>query len=292
MPDTSYLIPDNSPEHWDLIIQPKAHLFDLKLKEVWKYRDLLLLFVKRDFTAQYKQTVLGPLWHFIQPIFTTIVFLMVFGKIANIPTDGIPPVLFYMSGITIWNYFAACLNSTSNTFVANAGIFGKVYFPRLVIPLSTVMSNLVKFGIQFLLLVVVFVFYAIKGTTFHFGLSLLMIPVLVLMMAGMGLGLGIIISSLTTKYRDFTVLIGFAVQLLMYATPIAYPLSFLKDNRFVAWIKWNPLTPIVEAFRFALFQEGSFTAGSLLYSAAFIAIVLFIGLLTFSKVEKTFMDTV
>lgn len=281
-----------SEEHWDLIIQPKAHLLDLKLKEVWKYRDLLLLFVKRDFVAQYKQTILGPLWHFIQPIFTTIVFLLVFGKIANIPTDGIPPVLFYMSGITMWNYFSSCLNSTSNTFVANAGIFGKVYFPRLVIPLSTVLSNLVKFGIQFLLLAAVFIFYVLKGMPVHTGISLLMIPVLVLMMAAMGLGLGIIISSLTTKYRDFTVLIGFAVQLLMYATPVAYPLSFLQHNKFASWIQWNPLTPIVEAFRYALFHKGYFNAGSLLYSTAFIAVVLFIGLITFSKVERTFMDTV
>ncbi len=280
------------PENWDLIIQPKAHLFDLKLKELWKYRDLLFLFVKRDFVAQYKQTVLGPLWHFIQPIFTTIVFVLIFGKIANIPTDGIPPTLFYISGITMWNYFSSCLNSTSNTFVANAGIFGKVYFPRLIIPLSAVMSNLVKFGIQLLLLSGVFSYFLYKGMPVHPGLSLLMIPVLVLMMAGMGLGLGIIISSLTTKYRDFTVLIGFAVQLLMYATPIAYPLSYLKQNKVAVWIAWNPLTPIVEAFRYALFQKGSFDAGSLLYSAAFIAIILFVGLLMFSKVERSFMDTV
>lgn len=292
-PDTSYLASQTSPnERWDLVIEPKAHLFDLNLKEVWKYRDLLLLFVKRDFVAQYKQTILGPLWHFIQPIFTTLMFLVVFGKIANIPTDGVPSVLFYMSGITIWNYFSSCLTSTSNTFVANAGIFGKVYFPRLVIPLSTVMSNLVKFGIQFLLLMAVFVFYAIKGSPVHLSVSFLMIPVLVLMMAGMGLGLGIIISSLTTKYRDLNILLGFAVQLLMYATPVAYPLSFLKNNKYASWIEWNPLTPIVEAFRYALFQEGSFSAGSLLYSAAFILVVLFLGLLAFSKVERTFMDTV
>ena len=292
-PSTFNLQPSTlNDEHWDLIIQPKAHLLDLKLKEVWKYRDLLLLFVKRDFVAQYKQTILGPLWHFIQPIFTTIVFLLVFGKIANIPTDGIPPILFYMSGITMWNYFSSCLNSTSNTFVANAGIFGKVYFPRLVIPLSTVMSNLVKFGIQLLLLAAVFIFFAFKGMPVHVGVPLLMIPVLVLMMAGMGLGLGIIISSLTTKYRDLNVLIGFAVQLLMYATPVAYPLSFLEHNKYASWIRWNPLTPIVEAFRYALFQKGSFNAGSLLYSGIFIAIILFIGLLTFSKVERTFMDTV
>ena len=280
------------PEHWDLIIQPKAHLLDLKLKEVWRYRDLMWLFVKRDFVAQYKQTILGPLWHFIQPVFTTVVYLLVFTKIANIPTDGIPPVLFYMSGITLWNYFSACLNGTSGTFVANAGIFGKVYFPRLVMPLSTVLSNLVKFGIQLLLLAAAMAFYAWKGTPFQLGISLLMLPVLVAMMAAMGLGLGIIISSLTTKYRDLTVLIGFAVQLLMYATPVAYPLSFLSGKSYAAWIRWNPLTPIVEAFRYALFQHGSFNAGSLLYSAIFIVTTLFLGLLIFSKVERTFMDTV
>ena len=284
-------IPD-SEEKWDLIIKPEGNLLDLNLKEVWKFRDLLWLFVKRDFAAQYKQTILGPLWHFIQPIFTTLMFLVVFNKIANIPTDSIPPILFYMSGITIWNYFSACLTATSNTFVANAGIFGKVYFPRLVIPLSTVASNLIKFGIQFLLLLVVFIFYAIKGEDVHLSWTFLYIPVLLLMMAGMGLGLGIIISSLTTKYRDFTVLIGFAVQLLMYATPVAYPLSYLKGNKFAAWIEWNPVTPIIEAFRYALFQKGSFNAGSLLYSTVFIVIVLFIGLITFSKVERTFMDTV
>ena len=279
-------------EQWDMVIEPQAHLFDLKLREVWNYRDLLVLFVKRDFSAQYKQTILGPLWHFIQPIFTTLVFLLVFGKIANIPTDGIEPVLFYMSGISIWNYFSACLTSTSNTFVANAGIFGKVYFPRLVIPLSTVLSNVVKFGIQFLLLLAVMAFYGIKSHHFHFGLSWLLIPLLVLMMAGLGLGLGIIISSLTTKYRDFTVLIGFAVQLLMYATPIAYPMSFLKNKSFAAWIAWNPLTPIVEAFRYALFGTGSVNAAALMYSGGFIVLVLFLGMLIFSKVERTFMDTV
>lgn len=284
--------PQTSNEHWDLIIQPKTNFFDLKLKEVWKYRDLLLLFVKRDFVAQYKQTILGPLWHFVQPIFTTIMFLLVFGKIANIPTDGIHPVLFYMSGITIWNYFSGCLTTTSNTFVANAGIFGKVYFPRLVIPLSVVMSNMVKFGIQFLLLLAVIIYYAFRGTPVSIGWSWLLIPVLVLMMAGMGLGLGIIISSLTTKYRDLGILITFAVQLLMYATPVAYPLSYLKHNSYAAWIQWNPLTPIVEAFRFALFGKGSMDAIGIVYSSGFIIVILFFGLLVFSKVERTFMDTV
>ena len=279
-------------EHWDLILEPKAAFFDVQLKEVWKYRDLLWLFVKRDFSAQYKQTILGPLWHFIQPIFTTLVFLLVFGKIANISTDGIEPVLFYMSGITIWNYFSACLTATSNTFVANAGIFGKVYFPRLVIPLSTVLSNIVKFGIQFSLLLAAMIWFGIKHSHFYFSASWLLIPLLVLMMAGLGLGLGIIISSLTTKYRDFTVLISFAVQLLMYATPIAYPLSFLKNKSFAAWIAWNPLTPIVEAFRYALFGTGTVDTLGLLYSGGIIAILLFLGLLVFSKVERTFMDTV
>lgn len=267
-------------------------MLDINFSEIWRYRDLLWLFVKRDFTAQYKQTVLGPLWHFIQPIFTTLVFLLVFGKIANIPTDGIEPVLFYMSGITIWNYFSACLTATSNTFVANAGIFGKVYFPRLIMPLSSVMSNMVKFGIQLLLLLSVMIWFGFKNGNIHFGLSWLLIPLLVIMMAGLGLGTGIIISSLTTKYRDFNVLIGFAVQLLMYATPVAYPLSFLRDKNHAAWITWNPLTPIVEAFRFALFENGTVNAGGLLYSGGFILLVLIAGILLFNKVEKSFMDTV
>ena len=279
-------------EDWDLVIEPRGRLLDLNLREVWHYRDLLWLFVKRDFSAQYKQTILGPLWHFIQPIFTTLVFLLVFGKIANIPTDGIEPVLFYMSGISIWNYFSACLTATSNTFVANAGIFGKVYFPRLVIPLSTVLSNIVKFGIQFSLLLAAMAWFGIKNHHFYVGTGWLLIPVLVLMMAGLGLGLGIIISSLTTKYRDFTVLIGFAVQLLMYATPVAYPLSFLKNKSFASWIAWNPLTPIVEAFRYALFGTGTVDTTGLLYSGGFIVLVLFAGLLIFSRVERTFMDTV
>ncbi len=279
-------------EHWDQIIEPKGKLLDLNLKEVWKYRDLLWLFVKRDFVAQYKQTILGPLWHFIQPIFTTLMFLFIFGKIANIPTDGIDAIPFYMSGIAIWNYFSACLTATSSTFVANAGIFGKVYFPRLVIPLSTVMSNMVKFGIQFLLLLAVMIWYGVKNESFYFGVSWLLIPLLLLMMAGLGFGLGIVISSLTTKYRDFNVLIGFAVQLLMYATPVAYPLSYLKDKSYASWVAWNPLSPIVEAFRFALFGTGNLDVTTLLYSGLLIIVILFAGMLIFSKVERDFMDTV
>ncbi len=284
---------ENEATQWDTIISPKAGLMQINLKEIWQYKDLLWLFVKRDFTAQYKQTILGPLWHVIQPIFTTLMFALVFGKIANIPTDGIEPsILFYMSGITIWNYFASCLTATSSTFVSNAGIFGKVYFPRLILPLSTVASNMVKFGIQFLLLLAFMIYFGIKNNNFHFGAVWLLIPVLVLMMAALGLGLGIIISSLTTKYRDFTVLIGFAVQLLMYATPVAYPLSFLKSKSYAAWIQWNPLTPIVEAFRYALFGKGSFDAMQLCYSGGVIVVLLVIGIVVFSKVEKSFMDTV
>ena len=305
-PSTSLNLPQppSTPTEWDLEIKPQADLLDINLREVWRYRDLLWMFVKRDFTAQYKQTILGPLWHFIQPLFTTIVFLVVFTNIAKISTDGVPPVLFYMSGITIWNYFSSCLNATSNTFVANAGIFGKVYFPRLVIPLSTVMSNIVKFGIQFLLLLAAMLWYKITTSTPSTSLpsadkfnpstftSLALIPTIILIMAGLGLGLGIIISSMTTKYRDLTVLIGFAVQLLMYATPVVYPLSTITSDKLRFWITLNPLTPLVEAFRYAMLGVGSFDTASFGYSIGFMVITLFIGLLIFSKVEKTFMDTV
>lgn len=286
-PDTG-----DSDEHWDLIIRPKGSFFSLNLKEVWKYRDLLVLFVRRDFIASFKQTILGPLWHVIQPALTTIMFLFVFGKIAKIPTDGIPPVLFYMSGISIWNYFSSCLLGTSGTFIANAGMFGKVYFPRLVIPLSTIASNIVKLGIQFGLLILVFIYYTFHGYAFHFSWALLLLPLLVVMMALMGLGLGIIFSSLTTKYRDFSVLLGFGMQLLMYATPIAYPLSYLQNKSYKWLLDINPLTSIVEMFRYALFGKGIFTTASVTYTCVFIIIVVLSGILLFNKVEKTFIDTV
>jgi lipopolysaccharide transport system permease protein len=275
-----------------LVIKPKSNLLDINLKEVWQYRDLLWMFIKRDFAAQYKQTLLGPLWHFIQPLFTTLVFVVVFSNIAAISTDGLPPLLFYLSGITIWNYFSSCLVSTSNTFVANAYIFGKVYFPRLVMPISVVLSNMVKFGIQFLLLIAVIIWYVFNGVDIHVGLHLLYIPVLLMMMAGMGLGLGIIISSLTTKYRDFTVLVTFGVQLLMYATPVVYPMSTVHNVDLKFWLSINPLAPLVEAFRYALLGVGSFDVIQLLYSGVFILFVLVFGLLLFGKIEKTFMDTV
>jgi lipopolysaccharide transport system permease protein len=277
-----------------MIIAPRGRLIDpKKLKEIWHYRDLLILFVKRDFVSQYKQTILGPIWHLLQPIFTTIIFLFVFTKIADIPTDGVKPVLFYLSGITIWNYFSVSLTSTSSTFVTNAAIFGKVYFPRMIIPLSIVLSNMIRFGIQFLLLLAMMVWYAIrKEAPFYFDWSWLLIPVLLIIMAGIGLGLGIIVSSLTTKYRDLNILITFAVQLLMYVTPVAYPLSFLSKKSYRWIVEANPLTPIVEAFRHAIFNTRNFDFGSLLYSVIFMFVSLLLGILMFNKVEQTFMDTV
>jgi lipopolysaccharide transport system permease protein len=280
-------------ENWTEEISPKTSLLDIRLGEVWRYRDLLVMFVRRDFVAAYKQTILGPLWHFIQPILTTVMFLIVFGKIARIPTDGVEAIPFYMSGITIWNYFASCLGGTSNTFVGNASIFGKVYFPRLIMPLSVIISNIIKFAIQFLLLLSVLIYYGVTKGNFHFGTSWLLIPVLVLLMAGLGLGFGIIISSLTTKYRDFSVLISFGVQLLMYATPIAYPASYLAEkSKYAYLIHYNPLTAVVEGFKYAVFGTGSFQINNLLYSFIWMIISLFIGIIVFNKTEKSFMDTV
>ncbi len=280
-------------EQWDLIMKPKSALLDLNLKEVWKYRDLLVLFVRRDFVASFKQTILGPLWHVIQPVLTTIMFLFVFGKIAKIPTDGIPPILFYMSGISIWNYFMSCLLGTSNTFSANAGIFGKVYFPRLVIPLSTIASNIVKLVIQLGLLVLVFIYFILfKNYQVHFTWAIMLVPVIVLVMALLGMGLGIIFSSLTTKYRDFAVLLSFGMQLLMYATPIAYPLSYLQSKPYKWLLDINPLTSVVEMFRYALFGQGHFTVNSVAYTTIFMVVAVLGGIVLFNKVEKTFIDTV
>jgi lipopolysaccharide transport system permease protein len=279
-------------EDWDLVLEPETSFFRFNLKEVWRYRDLMWLFVRRDFVAQYKQTILGPLWHIIQPLLTTLMFLFLFGRVARIGTDGIEPILFYMSGITIWNYFAACLTNTSNTFIANAAIFGKVYFPRLVIPLSVVVSNIVRLGIQFSLLIVFMIIYTFKGVPVHVSVNWLFIPVLILVMAGIGLGLGIIFSSLTTKYRDLSLLLTFAVQLGMYVTPIAYPLSYLEGTKYQWLININPLTSITEAFRYCLFGKGTLAPGGLMYSLVFMIVVLLFGALIFNKVEKDFMDTV
>ena len=279
-------------EHWDLIIGPKNRLLDLQLREVWRYRDLLLLFVKRDFVAQYKQTILGPLWHFINPIFTTLTYMLIFGNIARLSTDGTPQLVFYMSGITIWNFFSQTLTGTGNTFIANAGIFGKVYFPRLISPLSTVASRMIQFGIQLLLLLSFVMYFKSAGLLPHMQwFNLLYLPAIALVMGGFGLGLGIIISAFTTKYRDLNVLVGFSVNLLMYATPVIYPLSAVPE-RYKPYLAWNPLSPLIEFFRFMFTGTGTFSAGSLAYSACMMALILFLGLLQFNRVEKTFMDTV
>ena len=278
-------------EKWDLILRPQRRWWDLRLDELWRYRDLIGLFVWRDFATVYKQTILGPLWYIIQPIVSTVVFTVIFGNIAKLPTDGLPAFLFYLSGNTVWSYYSTCLVSTSNTFTANAGIFGKVYFPRLVAPLSIVISNLITFGIRLGVFLAFLLYFVTSGSAVHLTLWALALPALLLIMAGMGLGLGMIISSLTTKYRDFQYLVGFGVQLLMYATPVIYPLSTVQG----AW-RWlilaNPMTPVVEVFRLGFLGTSSVDPLSLLYSAGFTLVVILIGLLIFNHVEATFMDTV
>jgi len=289
--DKNSIKDQNDPESWDMVIEPQTSWFDLRLNELWAYKDLLFIMVKRDFIAAYKQTILGPIWHFLQPLFTTIVFVVVFGRIARIPTDNIPPPLFYLCGLTLWNYFSACLNGTSNTFIANAGIFGKVYFPRLIIPLSVVISNAIKLGIQFLLLMAIMLYYALSGYFLNISVNILWIPVIVVIVALLGLALGILISALTTKYRDMSVLMSFAVQLLMYATPIIYPLSFIPE-KYKTLIGLNPLTWLTEAFRNGLLGEGVMNLPMLGYSAALTLVFLLVSIIVFSKVERTFMDTV
>lgn len=282
---------NNTKKHWDLVIEGKTSLFDLKFADVWRYRDLLVMFVKRDFVSFYKQTILGPLWFFIQPIFTTLVFTFVFGNLAGISTDGLPHSLFYLSGITAWNYFSDCLTKTSTVFRDNANIFGKVYFPRLIMPLSIVVSNLIRFGVQLLLLMTMMVYFGFKGADFHITWVIALFPVLVLLMALLGLGLGLIITAMTTKYRDLSFLVMFGVQLLMYGTTVIYPLSAAPEN-YRKFIELNPMTGIIEAFRFAFLGEGYFTAWSLGYSAIFTAVVTMIGIIIFNKTERSFVDTI
>ncbi|MDP1801674.1 MAG: ABC transporter permease [Bacteroidota bacterium] len=281
----------NQKENWDLIIRPHTKWYDLRLSEILNYKDLLFLFVKRDFVSVYKQTILGPAWFFIQPIITAITFTVIFGNLANISTDGLPPVLFYLCGITLWNYLSDTLIKTADTFTANASIFGKVYFPRMIVPLSVVLSNLIKFGVQFLLFIAVWVYYLITQTTVHPNLTLILVPFLILLMGFLGLSFGIIISSMTTKYRDLKFLIAFGIQLMMYATPIVYPLSIVPQK-----YKWlilaNPVTSIIETFKYAFLGVGEFNWLYLLYSLCFTCVLFFLGLVIFHKVEKSFMDTV
>lgn len=276
---------------WDLEIKPHSSAFDLHLNDVWKYRDLLGLLVRRDFVSFYKQTILGPLWFFVQPLLTTIMFTFVFGRLAGISTDGLPQPLFYMAGITAWNYFADCLTKTSTVFKDNADIFGKVYFPRLIMPLSIVLSNLVRFAVQFLLFLCVMAFYAFHGAAFHATWAIVLFPVVVILMAAMGLGAGMIISSLTTKYRDLAFLITFGIQLLMYATTVIYPLS-AASARYRWLIAANPMTALIETFRYGFLGKGSFSWESLGYSAIVTVGFLLFGTIIFNKVEKSFVDTV
>lgn len=278
-------------QKWDLEIKPKNDLLKLNLIDVWNYRDLLVLLVRRDFVSFYKQTILGPLWFFLQPVLTTIMFTLVFGKMGGFSTDEIPQPLFYLAGVTLWNYFAECLTKTSTVFTANASLFGKVYFPRLIMPLSIVASNLVRFAVQFLLFILVLIFYFVKGANIHITFAAALFPLLIILMAGMGLGLGMIISAMTTKYRDLSFLITFGVQLLMYATTVIYPLSAAPEK--YRWlISANPMTSIIETFRYGFLGKGTFSWYSLSYTTMVTFLLVLFGTIVFNKVEKNFIDTV
>jgi lipopolysaccharide transport system permease protein len=272
-------------------IKPKNKLFEVDFKEIWNYRDLFSLFVKRDIITQYKQTILGPAWFFIQPALTTIMYMVVFGGIAGISTDNLPEPMFYLAGIVCWQYFADCLNKTSSTFTTNQAIFGKVYFPRLIVPLSTVASNLVRMGIQLLLFVMVYIYYVVIGVKVAPNLYVLLLPLLFFILAGLSLGFGIIISSMTTKYRDLSILFTFIVSLWMYATPVIYPLSTMPANK--QWIMaLNPVTAVIETFKFGTMGVGTFSWGMLGYSFGFMVVLMAIGIVVFNKVQRSFMDTV
>jgi lipopolysaccharide transport system permease protein len=278
-------------QDWTLVIRPKTRWFDLHLADLWRYRDLVMLFVRRDFVSVYKQTILGPLWFIIQPLLTTLTFTLIFGNIAQLSTDGLPKILFYLSGVTAWNYFSDCLLATSDTFNANSGLFGKVFFPRLAAPVSIVISNLIKFGIQLGLFLAFYIYFLANGTAIRPTLALLLMPPLLVLMACLGLGSGIIVSSLTTRYRDLRFLVQFGVQLLMYSTPVIFPLSKLPAQ--YRWIMLaNPMTPVIETFRYAFLGTGTFSWRLLGISAAATSLILAVGILLFNKVEKTFMDTV
>jgi lipopolysaccharide transport system permease protein len=285
---------ENIENDWLFEITPKNKFFSLNLKEVWQYRDLLLLFVKRDVVTVYKQTILGPLWYLIQPLFTSITFTIIFNKVAGIETGTVPPFLFNLAGIMVWNYFTACLTGTSDTFRSNAAIFGKVYFPRLIMPLSTVISNLLKFGIQFLIFVVFYLFYYFQGAAISLNASLLFFPLLIALMGILGLGLGMLISSLVTKYRDLSYLIGFGVQLLMYLSAVMYPMDLIqKKMPDYAWlVHYNPLAYIIETTRYMLLGIGSVSFWGLIYTVVVTFGLFFMGLLVFNKTEKSFIDTV
>lgn len=285
---------NNTDNTWTTVIKPKEKLLQVDLKELWRYRDLTSLFVRRNITTQYKQTILGPLWYILQPTITVLMYMVVFGGIAKIPTDGLPQPLFYLSGVCLWQYFSDCLSKTSSTFVSNAGIFGKVYFPRLVVPISTVVSNLLRFAIQLGLFLVVYAIYqlfVIPGQI-HTNWYALLLPVLVLMLAGLALGFGILFSSMTTKYRDLQLMLDYFVRLWMYATPVVWPLSTITNAKLHLAMSLNPLTPIIEAFKYGFLGAGEFSWGGLAYSFVFMVVLLVVGVVLFNRVQRTFMDTV
>lgn len=275
-----------------LIIKPHEKLWHVDLGEIWRYRDLIQLFVKRNIVVQYKQTVLGPLWYLIQPILTVIMNMVVFGGIAKMSTDGVPQALFYMAGNVCWFYFADCLNQTASTFTTNQNMFGKVYFPRLVVPIATVLSNLLRFGIQLGLFVVIYLYFLLNGSDIHLTWFIVFFPLFIVMLAGLGLGFGILVSSMTTKYRDLSILFTFIVQLWMYATPIVYPISMVSEGTLRTLIMANPMTSIIEAFKCATLGQGYFSWWALGYSFAFMCILLILGIVIFNKVQRSFMDTV
>ncbi len=285
---------ENIEKEWLFEITPKNKFFTLNLKEVWQYRDLLMLFVKRDVVTVYKQTVLGPLWYLIQPLFTSVTFTIIFNTVAGIETGTIPPFLFNLAGIMVWNYFTACLNDTSDTFKRNAAIFGKVYFPRIITPLSVVISNLIKFGIQFFIFVAFYLFFYIQGAPLSLNVFVLFFPFLILLMGILGLGLGMLISSMVTKYRDLSYLIGFGVQLLMYLSAVKYPMALIREKMpDYAWlVQYNPLAYIIETTRYILLGVGTVSVWGLVYTVCITIIVFFVGLLVFNKTEKSFIDTV
>jgi len=279
-------------QNWEKTIKPTSGLLELNLKELWDYRDLIYMYIKRDIVTFYKQTIMGPLWFVIQPVLTTIMFMFVFGNLAGLSTDGIPQPLFYFSGIILWNYFADCLTRNSKIFIENQAVFGKVYFPRLVVPISITVSNLVRFFIQFIIFVFIYLYYFFQSESIvNPNIYLVLLPALIIIAAGLSLGFGIIFSSLTTKYRDLTFLLQFGVQLWMYITPVIYPLNSIPANKH--WlIVLNPMTSIIETFKFAAIGQGVFSWFHLLYSFIFMIVLLFVGIVIFNKVEKTFMDTV
>lgn len=282
----------NKKETYSTVISSRHKLWSVDLREIWQYRDLIELLVRRDIVVQYKQTVLGPLWYLVRPILTVLMNIIVFGSIAKMSTDGIPRILFYLSGNVLWFFFSDCLNQTSSTFTANQSMFGKVYFPRLVVPISKVFSNLLRFAIQLGLFAVIYLFYYFADYSIHPSWYVLLTPLFVVILAGLGLGFGILVSSMTTKYRDMSILFTFIVQLWMYGTPIVYPLSMVPEGTLKTFILLNPMTPVVEAFKFATLGQGYFSWWALAYSFAFMSLLLVLGVVVFNKVQRSFMDTV